>query len=100
MMSSDIRFLDYRNSHRAAASLVACLNLIDIQKSQLVYVNQQLRGINFDIGFWNDKLESMTGLLRQDFEPVFRCLTKLINYFIFNRDDDNFFRKLMLSKLK
>lgn len=53
--------------------------------------------IKYDINLWNDKLESLTGIIKKDFEELLKNLYDALNKEIFSKDE-NEIKKIMQNK--
>ena len=63
LMAIDIRFLDFKLSHRAASALTIAKNMLDLRRQNLSFSpdnSKMVKGVVFDLSLWNEKLESET----------------------------------------
>ncbi|CDW87090.1 cyc2-like cyclin [Stylonychia lemnae] len=101
VISSNLEFLDFDRSLLAASTLTLCINLLCLNKCQILSQSQgqTQRGIKFDLQQWNDKLEQLTGINQDAIREPFEKLSKSINKLIFSKDD-NEIRRFMQNKLR
>lgn len=87
---TDIKFRNYKPSLLAAATLVISRSLQDLSKEGQPPVKPSN-------DYWNDKLTSLTGIHRADFEDAYINISKAIQRQI-QAKDENPIKTLMINK--